>query len=82
MYARWQMQEAKQKLSQLVRAAESEGPQVITRQGEDAVVVVSLADFARLRGEPGLKALLRSAPDFEQLGLYRSTELAQIWEPE
>jgi prevent-host-death family protein len=50
MYARWQLQHAKQKLSQLVRAAGTDGPQVITRQGEDAVVVVSLADFNRLRG--------------------------------
>jgi antitoxin Phd len=36
----WQLQEAKQRFSELVRRAEREGPQVVTRHGEEVVVVV------------------------------------------
>jgi prevent-host-death family protein len=36
----WQLQEAKQKFSELARRALEEGPQVVTRHGEEVVVVV------------------------------------------
>lgn len=45
---RWQLQEAKNQLSEVVRKAQSEGPQVITLHGNDAVVVVSAKDYGRL----------------------------------
>ena len=35
----WQLQEAKQKFSELVRRTLEEGPQVVTRHGEEVVVV-------------------------------------------
>ena len=35
----WQLQEAKNKLSEVIRRAREEGPQTITVRGEDAVVV-------------------------------------------
>ena len=38
----WQLQEAKNRLSELVQAAESNGPQTITRHGKIAVMVVSM----------------------------------------
>jgi antitoxin Phd len=44
----WALQDAKARLSQLVRAAEKE-PQIITLRGEEAVVVVSTAEFQRLQ---------------------------------
>jgi prevent-host-death family protein len=44
---RWQLQEAKNRLSEVVRLAQSEGPQTITVRGEDAVVVVSAAEYRR-----------------------------------
>ena len=40
----WQLQEAKNRLSELVRLAESEGPQTITVRGEPRVVVVAVAE--------------------------------------
>jgi prevent-host-death family protein len=46
---RWQLQEAKAKLSELVKSSQAEGPQEISVRGEAAVVVLSAADFARLR---------------------------------
>lgn len=37
--ATWQLQEAKNKLSEVIRRAREEGPQTITVRGEDAVVI-------------------------------------------
>ena len=39
---RWQLQEAKQRFSELVRQARSNGPQVVTRHGEEVAVIVSI----------------------------------------
>src|SRR6185437_1876492 len=36
----WQIQDAKQRFSEMIRAVTSEGPQVITRHGEDVAVIV------------------------------------------
>lgn len=45
----WPLQEAKNKLSEVVECALREGPQVISRRGKDAVVVVSVEEYRRLR---------------------------------
>lgn len=69
----WQLQEAKQRFSELVARARSEGPQRVTRHGRDAVVVVATEDYDRLAGEePDLLAFIRSAPDFALLDLERA----------
>lgn len=47
---RWQLQEAKARLSEVVRSAEGEGPQEITVRGEPAAVILSSRDYERLRG--------------------------------
>jgi prevent-host-death family protein len=67
----WQLQEAKQKFSELVRRALTSGPQVVTRHGRAAVVVVSAEDYGRLRGGAGFKEFLRTAPDVSRLGIRR-----------
>ena len=46
----WQMQEAKARLSELVKQAELDGPQNITHHGRSVAVVLSAAAFARLSG--------------------------------
>jgi prevent-host-death family protein len=38
----WQVQEAKQRFSELLRRAHDEGPQVITRHGEEVAVMVDI----------------------------------------
>jgi len=48
--ARWQLQTAKAQLSEVFRRARSEGPQWITRQGKEAVVMLPAEEFERLRG--------------------------------
>ena len=44
----WQMQEAKAKLSELVKRAQTDGPQDITLHGESVAVVLSRESFERL----------------------------------
>ena len=44
----WQLQTAKARFSELFRKARAEGPQWVTRQGKDAVVVLPAEEFERL----------------------------------
>ena len=68
----WQLQDAKQRLSELVRQAIEEGPQVVTRHGKEAVVVMSMEEFEKLsRGRPDFKEHLRSAPALGRLRIKR-----------
>lgn len=46
--AAWQLQEAKNKLSELIERALTEGPQVITRHGEEVVVVVPALKYRKM----------------------------------
>lgn len=47
----WQVQEAKQRFSEVLRAVEKDGPQTITKHGQDVAVVVDMAEYRRLTGE-------------------------------
>ncbi len=78
---RWQLQDAKQRFSALVRCARSEGPQVVTRHGEAVAVVVSIEEFRRLTGDkPDFKHFLMAAPDLDALEIIRPRELARTVE--
>jgi prevent-host-death family protein len=46
--AHWQVQEAKQKFSELLRKARRDGPQFVTRHGEEVAVVIDIEEFRRL----------------------------------
>jgi len=71
----WQLQAAKQHFSELVERARRDGPQVVTKHGKDAVVVVSAEEYRRLRsGGPSLVEFIRSAPDFDALNLDRAQD--------
>jgi prevent-host-death family protein len=75
---RWQVQDAKPRFSELIRTAHAEGPQVVTRHGEEIAVVVDIADYRRLKGEiTEFKDYLRSGPGFDDLDLSRSKDDAQ-----
>ena len=45
---KWQLQEAKNKFSELVRMATEEGPQIVTKHGKESVVVVSSEEYRKL----------------------------------
>ena len=60
---RWQLQEAKARLSELVRSSTEEGPQQITVRGRPAVVVISKAEYERLRNKkPSFVEFMRQSP--------------------
>ncbi|MEV6905377.1 type II toxin-antitoxin system Phd/YefM family antitoxin [Amycolatopsis sp. NPDC051071] len=48
--ATWQVQDAKQRLSELLRRAAAEGPQFVTKHGEEVAVVLDIVDYRRLTG--------------------------------
>ena len=75
----WQLQEAKQRLSEVVRRALEDGPQFVTRHGRDAVVVISAEQYRRLKGH-GLdfKEFLRAAPDLARLRISRDRRPAPL----
>ena len=49
MSKRWQVQEAKSRLSEVIDLARRDGPQIITKHGEDSVVVVAAEQFRALQ---------------------------------
>jgi prevent-host-death family protein len=60
---RWQLQEAKARLSEVVKSTQREGPQEISVRGQPAVVIVSKVEYDRLRKrKPSLLELLRRSP--------------------
>ena len=76
----WQMQEAKARLSEVVKCAESEGPQNITLHGQSVAVVVSRAMFERLTGnEHSLVDFMRRSPlvEADDITLERNTSLTR-----
>jgi prevent-host-death family protein len=61
----WQIQEAKAKLSEIIKQAAEHGPQNITSHGRDVAVLLSRADFDRLWGSgQSLLQLMRNSPLF------------------
>lgn len=68
----WQLAEAKNKLSEVVTRALTDGPQRIRRRGQ-VVVVLAEADYQRLTGErETLKDYLLQGPDLSDLVLTRA----------
>ncbi len=69
----WQLQEAKNSLSEVVNRALTEGVQTITRHGKPVVVVLSEAEFLKLapkkkeRTGADLVKLLQACPEGELL---------------
>lgn len=59
----WQLQDAKNKLSEVVEQALKDGPQVITRRGVETAVVLSFADYRKLLlGRKRLSTFFRESP--------------------
>jgi prevent-host-death family protein len=71
----WQLQEAKSRFSEVVDLTLTEGPQMVTRRGEEAVVILAADEYRRLSGQtPRLMDCLLNAPRGEPLVLERSRE--------
>ena len=65
---KWQLQEAKNRLSEVVRRAAEEGPQIITLRGDDAVLVIGIEEYRKLAG--------RSKGDLVEF--FRKSPLAKV----
>jgi prevent-host-death family protein len=71
----WPVQDAKQRFSELIRTAEVDGPQIVTRHGEEIAVVIGMAEYRRLKGETTeFKDYIRVGPSFDDLDISRSSE--------
>jgi prevent-host-death family protein len=63
MNATWQIQDAKNKLSEVIARALKQGPQLITKHGEKTVVVISFTEYEKLRKSQGkLSEFFRASP--------------------
>lgn len=62
----WPLQDAKNRLSEVVKRARREGPQTVTLRRERAAVVLSAADYdALVRDRPSLVDDLLSGPAWD-----------------
>ena len=83
----WQIQDAKQRFSEMIRAATSDGPQIITRHGEDVAVVIAIGEYHRLtRHAVDLVSTLLGGPKlddetadvFEEVAAARKADLGRV----
>lgn len=59
----WPVHEAKARFSQLLRDASNEGPQVVTKHGRPAAVVLSVEEYRRHEAQwQSLAQVIRSSP--------------------
>jgi len=59
----WQLQEAKNRFSEVVNKALEEGPQTVTRHGEEIVVILSKSDYSHLiKSQTSLVDFFRQSP--------------------
>lgn len=59
----WQLQEAKSKFSKLVEDAMHKEPQIVTKYGDKAVVVLSFEEYTRItKPKKDLVKFLRESP--------------------
>jgi prevent-host-death family protein len=65
----WQVQEAKQRFSEVLRRAKSDGPQVVTKHGRDIAVVIDIEEYHRLAGTPKYRTLNEALLTMPKFGL-------------
>jgi antitoxin Phd len=58
----WKLQDAKARFSEVVDRALRDGPQIVTRHGEKAVVIVAYRDFVGSESAQDFKDFLMSIP--------------------
>ena len=66
----WQVQDAKARFSEFLEASLRRGPQVVTRRGVEAAVLLPVDEWRRLQraAKPGLKELLLAdQPRFDDI---------------
>ena len=70
----WPLQNAKARFSELVNYCLDNGPQMVTRNGREVVVLISVEEYKRtIAPKKSLKEFLLSAPRTE-LSIHRSKD--------
>lgn len=79
MASEWQLQTAKNRLSEVVDLALRSGPQTITRHGKPAAVVLSFQDYRRMKGGAGKLSefIARSPMRGQDLNLDRDRDMGR-----
>ncbi len=73
----WKLQDAKARFSEVVDRAIANGPQIVTRHGKNAVVVISYKQFSGQAPAQNFKSFLLSSPGVSELPLTRERLLAR-----
>jgi prevent-host-death family protein len=63
----WKLQDAKARFSEVVDRALRDGPQLVTRHGENAVAVVAYRDLAEVRSARRARPQAKTAPAEEDI---------------
>lgn len=67
----WQVQEAKSHFSEVLDKARTEGPQMITRHGNETAFIISAEDYRRMEGsKKSFGEYLLSAPKVDDFEMY------------
>ena len=75
MNSEWQLQTAKNKLSEVVERAQTSGPQEITRRGKKTAVILSFSDYQHLiQKESSLVTFFQNSP-LRDIELTRNRDL-------
>ena len=80
MAYRWQLQEAKNRFSEVVDEALAHGPQIVTRHGQEVIVILSYAEYKQMqKAQLPLGEFLRQSPlaGAEELDLERDNSAAR-----
>jgi prevent-host-death family protein len=76
----WQLQEAKSRFSEVVEEALENGPQVVSRRGEEVVVILSYLEYKQMKkAQLPLGEFFRQSPlvSVEELDLTRDSSPAR-----
>lgn len=71
----WQLQEAKNRLSEVIERAHTDGPQTIARHGQPRAVLLSIEEYRSITSDkPDFRAWLLGGPKVDDLDLERSRD--------
>lgn len=76
----WMLAEAKNKFSEVIKLALTQGPQRVRRRNE-SVIILDEKEYQHLTGvKPSFKEFLMKGPSFEELDLTRDESLSREFE--